>query len=155
MPYGDEFLNALSDMLNDGGATSSRVSQQCQQCHKRIKDNMESQGLGNLIPICDACSHVRLIDFNEPDGTYYLADLMGQRQARQRKIDYEAAEKRSEEWHRQQREKPEHEKNYYMRDGIKIFGKVPRPSRFGNKPITYSTGAYFYDAYGNKQRKPD
>lgn len=156
MPHGDDFLDALNDIFNDGGQMSIKAGQQCSKCHKRIQNQMESQGLGNLIPICDACSTAGLIDFDDGDGgTYSLVDFTEARQTKQKL-------KKIEEHRKKQDYKSERITKYYIdKDGRKRWGKDPdpKPSRFATKPNTKAPGRwhpknkYFYDAYGNLQKE--
>lgn len=152
MLYGEDFLNALNNMLNDERQTSSRVSQQCQKCHKRIRNQMESQGLGDLIPVCNACSTAGLIDFDDGDGTYSLVDLVAEKQTKDRLA-------KSAEHEKKQAYKSERITKYYIdKYGNKVWGKNPNPEpkrRSGKYAERKGSGRYFYDAYGNRQEDDD
>lgn len=85
MPYGQDFLDTLNDMLNDGGQTSNNIQAKCTKCHGTMgtkfiapqgMSSMNKYGAADAVvdesfsKTCDACQKAKLVDW---DGQQYTS----------------------------------------------------------------------------------
>jgi hypothetical protein len=65
MPYGQDFLDKLDKMLNDGGQTSNRVKNTCSKCKSQIEGMSDYEYSLTWSPertiICRACDESDII----------------------------------------------------------------------------------------------